>query len=98
MANVQIPDGDSLIYRSYGQFVKQLLLGPNTLQQGLDYIYVCPPTEHGIRGGRPVPDSVTNYNIFEFADSLQRADSPLFMAGADLGYFESLAKYTTMST
>ncbi|GAB1193359.1 hypothetical protein APSETT444_002573 [Aspergillus pseudonomiae] len=89
----QIPVGDTLIWRAYGQFVKRLLLGPNTPKEGLDYVYVCPPTEHGLRGGRPIPDAVTNSNVFSVADSLQRADSPLFTIRTELSYFESLDNY-----
>ncbi|KAB8209565.1 hypothetical protein P875_00021533 [Aspergillus parasiticus SU-1] len=89
----QIPVGDTLIWRAYGQFVKRLLLGPNNPKEGLDYVYVCPPTEHGLRGGRPIPDAVTNANVSSVADSLQRADSPLFTIHTDLSYFESLDNY-----
>ncbi|KAI3574022.1 hypothetical protein IWW34DRAFT_885007 [Fusarium oxysporum f. sp. albedinis] len=89
-----IAEADALIWRAYGEMVKNFFLaGSNGLQEGLDYIYVCPPTEHGIRGGSPIPDAVTNFNISTFADSLQRADSPLFMPGAELSYFESLKVY-----
>ncbi|OOO11437.1 hypothetical protein OAory_01079070 [Aspergillus oryzae] len=73
----QIPVGDTLIWRAYG----------------LDYVYVCPPTEHGLRAGRPIPDAVTNSNVYSVADSLQRVDSPLFTIHTDLSYFESLDNY-----
>lgn len=96
--NIQIPVADSTIWRSYGDLVKRLLLGSNDLQHGLDYIFVCPPTEHGIRGGRPIPDAVTNFNISSVADSLQSPDSPLFMIRSDQGYFDSLKKYVKMPT
>jgi hypothetical protein len=98
MADIQIPVGDNTVWRSYARLVKQLMLGPNTLQPGLDYLYVCPPTERGIRGGRAIPDPVTNFNIFSAADSLQRANSPLFMIRSDLGYYDSLKKYVLIST
>uniref|UniRef100_A0A0C4DJE1 Uncharacterized protein n=1 Tax=Fusarium oxysporum (strain Fo5176) TaxID=660025 RepID=A0A0C4DJE1_FUSOF len=88
-----IPDADTLIWRAYGALVKEYLAGPGGLQAGLDYIYVCPPTEHGIRGGRPIPDAVTNGNMSTFADSLQRDDSPLFMPQAELSYYNSLKVY-----
>ncbi|RAQ46077.1 hypothetical protein AFGD_000123 [Aspergillus flavus] len=73
----QIPVGDTLIWRAYG----------------LDYVYVCPPTEHGLRAGRPIPDAVTNSNVYSVANSLQRVDSPLFTIHTDLSYFESLDNY-----
>ncbi|QRD90090.1 hypothetical protein F9C07_2256673 [Aspergillus flavus] len=74
----QIPVGDTLIWRAY---------------EGLDYVYVCPPTEHGLRAGRPIPDAVTNSNVYSVANSLQRVDSPLFTIHTDLSYFESLDNY-----
>ncbi|KAI9771081.1 MAG: hypothetical protein M1840_002432 [Geoglossum simile] len=89
---VPIPDGDTTIWRAYGQFVKNIILGPNKPTEGLDYLYVLTPTEYGLRGGRPIPDSVTNWNVNNFANSLQRTDSPLFST-AGLGYFESLEDY-----
>lgn len=73
---VQIPVGDNTIWRGYANLVKRLLVGPSDLANGLDYIYVCPPTERAVRGGRAIPDAVTNFNIFSAADSLQRTDSP----------------------
>ncbi|KAI2842496.1 hypothetical protein CBS11852_3809 [Aspergillus niger] len=42
---VQIPVGDNTIWRGYANLVKRLLVGPSDLANGLDYIYVCPPTE-----------------------------------------------------
>ncbi|RAQ75998.1 hypothetical protein COH20_001468 [Aspergillus flavus] len=78
----QIPVGDTLIWRAYGH-----------PKEGLDYVYVCPPTEHGLRAGRPIPDAVTNSNVYSVADSLQRVYSPLFTIHTDLSYFESLDNY-----
>lgn len=94
----QIPVGDTLIWRAYGQFIKWLLLSPSDSKEGLDYVYVCPPTEHGLRAGRPIPDAVTNSNVYSVADSLQRVDSPLFTIHTDLSYFESLDKYAMVAT
>ncbi|QMW43207.1 hypothetical protein G4B11_006577, partial [Aspergillus flavus] len=66
---------------------------PSDPKEGLDYVYVCPPTEHGLRAGRPIPDAVTNSNVYSVANSLQRVDSPLFTIHTDLSYFESLDNY-----
>lgn len=89
---ITIPDGDATFWRAYGQFVRNLLLGPNTPAPGIDYLYVLAPTEFGLRGGRPIPDAVTNFNVTNFANSLQTIDSPLFTT-LGLGYFESLEQY-----
>ncbi|KAF2464023.1 uncharacterized protein BDR25DRAFT_243743 [Lindgomyces ingoldianus] len=93
MENIPIPDGDTLVWRAYGELVKKSLVGSNVPTLGVDYIFVCPPTEFGIRGGSAIPDAVTNWNISKVADSLQRADSPLFVVGADGSYYTSLQAY-----
>lgn len=90
--NVTIPNGDVTFWRAYGQFVRNLLLGPNTPAPGIDFLYPLAPTEFGLRGGRPIPDAVTNFNVTNFANSLQTTDSPLFTT-LGLGYFESLEQY-----
>nr|KMM68425.1 hypothetical protein CPAG_04752 [Coccidioides posadasii RMSCC 3488] len=92
-AETKIPAGDSIIWRAYGQIIKRLLLGPNELEQDLDYIYICAPTEHGLRGGQSIPDAVTNFNISSIADTLQRANSPMFMIRTELSYVQSLNNY-----
>lgn len=75
-----------------------MLLSPSDPKEGLDYVYVCPPTELGLRAGRPIADAVTNSNVYSVADSLQRVDSPLFTIHTDLSYFESLDKYAMVAT
>jgi hypothetical protein len=54
------------------------------------YIYVTPPSLSAIRGGSPVPFAVQNFDLFQFADSLQNINEPL-LNPAGPSYVQNLA-------
>lgn len=64
-------------WRAYGDFVGQLLTAGQPITKGRDFVYVTPPNLAAIRGGTPVPESVTNFDLFSFADGLQKQSEPL---------------------
>ena len=64
-------------WRAYADFVSQLLTAGQPLMKGKDFIYVTPPNLAAVRGGTPVPESVTNFDLFSLADGLQFLNEPL---------------------
>ena len=88
----RLPEGDELLWQAYGQFVQRELIGTGKLTPGTDYIYVCPPTESAIRGGKPFPDAVTDWDVYGIADSLQHIDQPAFSIAGEgtTSYIDSL--------
>jgi hypothetical protein len=70
-------DATLLAWRAYGDFVADYLTAGVGLKQGTDYVYVTPPSLSAIRGGSPVPFAVQNFDLFDFADSLQKGNEPL---------------------
>jgi hypothetical protein len=59
------------------------------LRQGVDFLFVTPPTTTTIRGGSPCPAAVTNEDLFPVANSLQNPGEPLLdVQGRE--YFASL--------
>jgi len=70
-------DATLLAWRAYGNFVTDYLTAGLGLVRGTDYVYVTPPSSSAVRGGSPVPFAVQNYDLFQFADALQKPNEPL---------------------
>ena len=85
-----LSEAELLVWRAYAHHVQRMLLADNRPVFGQDYVFVLPPTQHCVRGGRPCPDTVTNYQVFDVADSLQEPDSPLFMIQSAGSYVDML--------
>lgn len=75
-----IPESEArlIAWRAYGDFVKTSLTASVPLVPGKDYLFITPPNMAAIRGGTPVPDAVTNFDLYPFADGLQNIDEPLY--------------------
>lgn len=79
-------------WRAYGSFIQQYITAGVPLTPGVDFVYVTPPTSNFVRGGTPVPESVTNWELFSTVDPLQNASNPLL--GTDgPSYSQSLETY-----
>jgi hypothetical protein len=65
-------------WRIYAQYIKDFMTAGQALVPGKYFLFVIPPTEYGLRCGNPVPNAVTNWDIFGRVDSLQSGDSLLF--------------------
>lgn len=74
-----VPESEARLtaWRAYGDLVAQLLTAGVPLTKGKDFVYVTPPNMAAVRGGTPVPESVTNFDLFGFADGLQNQSEPL---------------------
>ena len=74
-----VPESEARLvaWRAYGNFVGSLLTAGQPLTKGRDFVYVTPPNLAAVRGGTPVPESVTNYDLYYLADGLQNQSEPL---------------------
>jgi hypothetical protein len=72
-------DAAAMAWRAYANFVRDSLIGPSSI--GSFKIFVTPPTMMGIAAGDPVPQAVTNQQIFDVADGLQNATDPYTKMG-----------------
>ena len=79
-------------WRAYGDFVGQLLTAGQPITKGRDFVYVTPPNLAAVRGGTPVPESVTNYDLFPLADGLQKQSEPL-LDPQGASYIDALYAY-----
>jgi hypothetical protein len=70
-------DVSVVAWRSYAQYIKDFMTAGQALIPGKYFLFVTPPTKYGLRCGNPVPDAVTNWDIFGRVDSLQSGDSPV---------------------
>ena len=79
IASGQLSSNDAtlLAWRAYGKFVTDYLTAGQGLIKGKDYVYVTPPSSSAVRGGSPVPFAVQNFDLFTFADALQKPNEPL---------------------
>ena len=66
-----------IAWKTYGEIIRQLFTAGQSLETGVDYMFVAPPTSVSIRGGSPCPEAVTNFDLFDCADSLQKPGNPL---------------------
>jgi len=87
-----ISDADRIIWRAYGEKIREELLGGIPPGED-DFIYICPPTQQGIAGGRAVPQALTNYQAYKVCDTLLPADSPLYVPGEGGSYILTLKQY-----
>jgi hypothetical protein len=87
-ANAQV-DSSLIAWNAYGKIVNQWLTGGATPRPGIDYIFVTPPTVGTLQAGTPIPQQVTNAQLFKLADTLQRPDAPIFDTTGD-SYVTSL--------
>jgi len=104
LAIVQVVIGQSnldtateLAAKAYTSFVTQQLTGGATLKAGNDAIFFTPPNTVGVRGGLPVPEAVTNWDLLPTADFLQdpATHGSLFMPTGPK-YAEKLNEYVQM--
>lgn len=74
-----VPESEARLvaWRAYGDFVSQLLTAGQPIVKGRDLVYVTPPNLAAVRGGTPVPESVTNFDLFPLASALQNQSEPL---------------------
>lgn len=74
-----VPESEARLvaWRAYGDFISQMLTAGQPLVKGRDLIFVTPPNLAAVRGGTPVPESVTNFDLFQLADGLQSQSEPL---------------------
>jgi hypothetical protein len=56
---------------------KQLFTARQLLETGVDYPFVTPPSTVAMRGGSPCPEAVTNFYLYDCADSLQKPGDAL---------------------
>jgi hypothetical protein len=66
-----------IAWKSYGDIVKDIFTARQPLEIGTDHLFITPPTTVFIRGGSPCPEAVTNFDLFDCADSLQKPGDPL---------------------
>jgi hypothetical protein len=78
LSAVRAEDPSQIAWRAYGEVVKAALIGGASVRQGIDYIYVTPPTVSTLQAGSPVPDAFTNGELYSLADTLQTPDDPIF--------------------
>jgi hypothetical protein len=72
-------DAAAMAWRAYANFVREGLLGGSAI--GNFKVFVTPPTMMGIAGGDPVPQAITNQQIYDTADGLQNATDPYTKMG-----------------
>jgi hypothetical protein len=74
-----VPESEARLvaWRAYGDVVSQLLTAGQPIVKGRDLVYVTPPNLAAVRGGTPVPESVTNFDLFSLANALQNQSEPL---------------------
>ncbi|KAF2007466.1 hypothetical protein P154DRAFT_119796 [Amniculicola lignicola CBS 123094] len=81
-----------IAWKAYGDLIRQYITSNAPLTPGVDFIYVTPPTSQFVRGGTPVPESVTNFELFGAVDPLQNVNSPL-LGTTGASYVQSLETY-----
>jgi hypothetical protein len=82
-------DASLIAWRAYGTMVSQYITAGQPLKKGTDFIFVTPPSTIAVRGGTPVPEAITNNDLWPFADSLQLNNDPLFDV-AGMSYIQAL--------
>ncbi|KAH8590606.1 hypothetical protein B0O99DRAFT_691392 [Bisporella sp. PMI_857] len=85
-------DASLIAWRAYGTMVSQYITAGQPLKKGTDFIFVTPPSTIAVRGGTPVPEAITNNDLWPFADSLQLNNDPLFDV-AGMSYIQALDYY-----
>lgn len=89
---VDSEEASLIAWKAYGSLIQQYITANVPLTPGVDFIYVTPPTSSFVRGGTPVPESVTNFELFNTVDPLQNASNPLL--GTDgPSYSQTLETY-----
>ena len=73
-----VPESEARLaaWRAYSDFVSQPLTAGQPIVKGRDLVYVTPPNLAAVRGGTPVPESLTNFDLFSLADELQNQSEP----------------------
>jgi hypothetical protein len=65
-------DATLIAWNAYSNIIRQWVTAGQPLKPGVDYIFVTPPTASSIRGGSPCPEAVTNHELSDCTDSLQK--------------------------
>ncbi|KAF2271443.1 uncharacterized protein EI97DRAFT_270258 [Westerdykella ornata] len=89
---VNSEEASLIAWKAYGDLIKNYITANQPLTPGTDFIYVTPLTSTFVRGGTPCPESVTNFELYQFADRLQNSASPLLDTTGPL-YAQTLETY-----
>jgi len=54
-------EANLIAWKAYGDAIGKFITAGQPLSPGQDFIYVAPPTSNFVRGGTPVPGSITNF-------------------------------------
>jgi len=85
-------EANLIAWKAYGDAIGKFITAGQPLAPGQDFIYVAPPTSNFVRGGTPVPGSITNFETFNFVNPLQDVESP--QLGTDgPSYTQTLENY-----
>jgi hypothetical protein len=82
-------DATLIACNAYSNITRQRMTAGQPLKPRVDYIFVTPPTTASIRGGSPCPEAVTNHELSDCADSLQKPGELLIKLD-DRSYFNSM--------
>jgi hypothetical protein len=82
-----------LFWKAFGFFLKNKFSSSGSLLDANKALFFADPDQPGIAEGAAYPNEVTNYQLFQFADTLQRANQPSFSLSNGSFYFEFLNLY-----
>ncbi|TGO55485.1 hypothetical protein BELL_1454g00010 [Botrytis elliptica] len=82
-----------LFWKAFGFFLKNKFSSSGSLLDANKALFFADPDQPGIAEGVAYPNEVTNYQLFQFADIMQRANQPSFSLSSGISYFEFLNLY-----
>ncbi|KAK4442999.1 hypothetical protein QBC34DRAFT_311883 [Podospora aff. communis PSN243] len=82
-----------LLWKAFGFFLKNKFSSSGSLLDADKALFFADPDQPGIPEGAAYPNEVTNYQLFQFADTMQRANKPSFSLSGGSSYFEFLNLY-----
>jgi hypothetical protein len=89
---VPLPPAEVPIYAAYGQQVMDALTGGAALGPN-DVVFICPPNGQPIPGGPWTLPEITNNFVYQVADSLLVANTPLYDPASQGSYIQKLQRY-----
>lgn len=82
-----------LFWKAFGFFLKNKFSSSGSLLDANRALFFADPDQPGIAEGAAYPNEVTNYQLFQYADTMQRANQPSFSLSSGSSYFEFLNLY-----
>ncbi|KAK4221697.1 hypothetical protein QBC38DRAFT_540006 [Podospora fimiseda] len=82
-----------LFWKAFGFFLKIKFSSSGSLLDANQALFFADPDQPGISESVTYPNEVTNYQVFQFADTMQRANQSSFSLSSGSSYFEFINLY-----